>query len=699
MPCSWPSSWSPSAREVLSRQGPARERADRAGDPGEAIHVKNKLLGLPLALALAFGPGQALALGLGSIEVKSRLSQPLVAEIPVVTSYPGEADNLIVRLASPEAFARVGLERPNALTANLKFEVVTNERGQVVVRVTTANRVNDPFVSFLIEADWGRGRLVREYTVLLDPPYMAPATRREVTPAAVDTRPAPQPVAPSVAPPPRPPEPAPREAPPATPAPSAPTAPTAPAASVPPPPPFEPRGVAPGAPTGDAWGPVQSGETLWRIAERTRRDDVSINRQMIALLRANPEAFIGGNINQLRRGAILRLPGFDEVQALSASEANALVREHMASWQASRTPVPTPAEPAPGQAAPAPTAGSAPPAPDARLQIVPPSSDTVAGGAQSGATEGGQGTELRAELAEAREELAAKDAELADLRSRLQELEEIVEQRRAVEIAQSELATLGQAAETPPPPVAEPAPAEPRRTPWYQQPWTLGGLGLLVVGLLVWLFSRRRSEPEPVPARTPTRASTLAASIDQTRSGPAWSPDAAAVEDAADKDDLVEDALDEAQAQGGEEDFEAELRQLQAQVSARLEADAALDDAIDDLARGDDALSDAREDLAGAFDAGPNARSLDEAAFAADADADASVDEAMDAPAFEAAAEDAFEAGQEDLDDAVATKLELARAYLDIGDTDGARGMLQEVIDEGGPAQQAEARRLLDEIS
>lgn len=664
--------------------------------------MKNKLLGLPLALALAFGSGQALALGLGSIEVKSRLSQPLVAEIPVVTSYPGEADNLIVRLASPEAFARVGLERPNALTANLKFEVVTNERGQVVVRVTTANRVNDPFVSFLIEADWGRGRLVREYTVLLDPPYMAPATRREVTPAAVDTRPAPQPVAPSVATPPaRPPEPAPREAPPAAAA-----APAAPA-TVPPPPPFEPRGTVPSmpvpqaSPAGDAWGPVQSGETLWRIAERTRRDDVSVNRQMIALLRANPEAFIGGNINQLRRGAILRLPGFDEVQTLSAAEANALVREHMASWQATRAPVPTPAEPAPAQAAPAPAAGSAPPAPDARLQIVPPSSDTVAGGAQSGATEGGQGTELRAELAEAREELAAKDAELADLRSRLQELEEIVEQRRAVEIAQSELATLGQAAETPPPPVAEPAPAEPRRTPWYQQPWTLGGLGLLVVGLLVWVFSRRRSEPEPVTARAPTRASTLAASIDQTRSGPAWSPDdaAAAVEDAAEREDRIEDAVDEAQAQGGEEDFEAELRQLQAQVSARLEADAALDDAIDELARGDDTLADAEQDPRGSFDAGPGAQPFDEAAFADDADADAALDASIDAPAFEVATDDTDAAGQEDLDDAVATKLELARAYLDIGDTDGARGMLQEVIDEGGPAQQAEARRLLDEIS
>ena len=177
--------------------------------------------------------------------------------------------------------------------------------------------------------------------------------------------------------------------------------------------------------------------------------------------------------------------------------------------------------------------------------------------------------------------------------------------------------------------------------------------------------------------------------------GPAFTMDA--VEDAAEPEDQVDEAVDEAHAQGGEEDFEAELRQLQAQVSARLEADAALDDAIDELARGDDTPADAEQDLAGAFDAGPVAQPFEDPAI--QPDADAALDEAVDAPDYEVAADDADAAGQDDLDDAVATKLELARAYLDIGDTDGARGMLQEVIDEGGPAQQAEARRLLDEIS
>src|SRR5690606_13339181 len=117
----------------------------------------------------------ALALGLGQVEVKSGLYEPLEAEIPVLSSTPGEADELVVRLASPEAFARIGLDRPPMLAANLQFAVVENERGQKVIRVTTANRVNDPFLSFLVEADWGRGRLLREFNVLLDPPTTAPA--------------------------------------------------------------------------------------------------------------------------------------------------------------------------------------------------------------------------------------------------------------------------------------------------------------------------------------------------------------------------------------------------------------------------------------------------------------------------------------------------------------------------------------------
>lgn len=685
------------------------------------MHVKKTILGLPLAVALALGSGQALALGLGAIEVKSRLSQPLVAEIPVITAYPGEADNLIVRLASPEAFARVGLDRPASLTANLAFDVVTNERGQLVIRVTTVNRVDDPFVNFLLEADWGRGRLVREFTVLLDPPYMAPATRRSVTPATVAPAPAPAPTPPvTAAPEPRPLPPPPAEPLPAPePLPATPSPPPAAAPVQPPPPAPAPRPAPPPPrPEGDSWGPVESGQTLWAIAERTRRDDVSVNRQMIAILRANPEAFIGGNINLLRRGAILRLPGAEEVQALSAAEANALVGEHMASWQASRAPVPQPAEPVAPSVAASPAAPT-PSAPDARLQIVPPSSDTVAGGAQSGAAEGGTGAELRAELVEAREELAAKDAELAELRSRLEELEEILEQQRAIEIAQSELAALGRTPDEPAPsasaPAAEPAPtvaeAPPvQATPWFQQPWTLGGLGLLVVGLLVWLFSRRRTLEE-APARRSLGASALAASIDQarqTREGP--TPDGVEADMDADDDaqqafeeDLDEDVAaveDEVALSGDEldEDFEAELRQLQAQVDARLEAEAARNVPAEAPAppAGHQAVDEAGADEDAQAWIEPEETGFEDGSVEPEPEAEAQLaPETSDAD--EPVLAEAADYG--DLEDTVSTKLELARAYLDIGDTEGARGMLQEVLEEGNTAQQGEARRLLDEIS
>ena len=144
------------------------------------MHPKN--LRLPAALALALGASSAHALGLGAIEVKSGYDQPLLAEIPVVLATPTEGDQLQVRLAPREAFARVGLELPASLAANLQFAYTTNARGQPIIRVTTPNRVNDPYVSFLLEVDWGRGRLVREFTVLLDPPYIAPAVLQPVQP-------------------------------------------------------------------------------------------------------------------------------------------------------------------------------------------------------------------------------------------------------------------------------------------------------------------------------------------------------------------------------------------------------------------------------------------------------------------------------------------------------------------------------------
>ena len=160
--------------------------------------MNKRHLQLPLALALALGASSAHALGLGPIQVKSGLNEPLVAEIPILSAAPGELDELEVRLASPEAFARVGLDRPVGLTANLQMSVGRNASGQPVIRVTTASRFTEPFLTFLIEANWGRGSVVREYSALVDPPYIAPAVIRPLE-APVAAAPAPY-----VAPPPAP---------------------------------------------------------------------------------------------------------------------------------------------------------------------------------------------------------------------------------------------------------------------------------------------------------------------------------------------------------------------------------------------------------------------------------------------------------------------------------------------------------------
>jgi len=131
-------------------------------------------LGLMVALWLAvLLPTSSLALGLGEIEVKSFLNQPLNAEIEVISARAGEIDDLLVSLASRDAFTRVGLSRPRHLS-ELRFAVNKSEDGETaVILVTTKAGVKEPFLNFLIEADWSKGRVLREFTILLDPPFYA----------------------------------------------------------------------------------------------------------------------------------------------------------------------------------------------------------------------------------------------------------------------------------------------------------------------------------------------------------------------------------------------------------------------------------------------------------------------------------------------------------------------------------------------
>jgi pilus assembly protein FimV len=400
---------------------------------------------LPLALTLALGSSSALALGLGQIEVKSALNQPLSAEIPVISGISGETDALTVRLAPPEALSRVGLPAPSGVAANLEFALDSNARGQTVIRVTTPSKVNEPFVTFLLEVDWGKGRILREYTVLLDPPMMAPVRRAPVSAPVPVSVPEPEvladvPPPPALSEPAREPEPAavfePVTEPQPEPAPVAqtPPAPPPPAATLPPAPDPAPTRT-------DTYGPVASGETLWSIAQYARPDEsISMNQMMLALLYANPDAFIDQNINKLKRGAILRIPTRDESMAVAAVEAAAQVREQMQSWRAQSAPVMQPAEPRPtSEPAPRPVA-SRPPAADSRLELVPPRGDAAAAGAQSGASAAGEGRELRAELARSQEQISTLNQENVELKSRVTELEKIgSDSRRLLDLKNSEL--------------------------------------------------------------------------------------------------------------------------------------------------------------------------------------------------------------------------------------------------------------------
>jgi pilus assembly protein FimV len=267
------------------------------------------LTAVALASACLWG-SHAAALGLGRLAVQSALGESLKAEIDVTSMTPEEASSLKLRVAPPEAYRAAGVEY-NAALASAQVQVVRRPDGRQVLRVTSDRAVLEPFVDVIIEASWASGRLVREYTMLFDPPVTrqaaAPATEPTVAPAA----PAPAP-APVVAQPP--------------------AVATAPAAARPPaarPAPVAPRvATLPAAPAATAGADeyrVRPGDTLSRIAGQTQRPGVSLDQMLVSLFRANPQAFMSDNMNRLKSGTVLSVPSADEVGKLAPKEARDVI--------------------------------------------------------------------------------------------------------------------------------------------------------------------------------------------------------------------------------------------------------------------------------------------------------------------------------------------------------------------------------------
>lgn len=328
---------------------------------------------------LSFLPGLVQALGLGPITTQSFLGEPFAARIEILSATVPELDSLIVVPGNADAFQRAGLE----LTPDIKklqFKIVGVDEGEHHIQVSSPDAVREPILSFVVEARWISGQMSRTYAVLLDPPYYAAAERRRSL-AKKETQ------APTVLP-----EPTVRQEPPAPPV--IPAQITAPVVSS----------------TRSDTRTVMAGDTLWSIANETRPDaSISPDQMMLAILHANPDAFINDNVNNIKLGSTLRLPEREEIQAIDQQEATEQVRMQYARWKNAQV--------ATADTTVSTTAESGQPG----LRILTPDSDT--GDLQGNTTPGtGADTELHAlkkELALTAESIESYRTENAELAARL----------------------------------------------------------------------------------------------------------------------------------------------------------------------------------------------------------------------------------------------------------------------------------------
>lgn len=315
--------------------------------------LKSLLKTLSISAFLAWS-GLSFAVGMGSINVTSSLGQPLKADIDLVAVTKAEKASLVARLASPDTYKNAGVDYP--FNNKFRFEMVNRADGEPYLKVTSDQPVNDPFVVMMVELNWSAGRLVREFTFLLDPPnYVAdqpapinvqavapvaqavpelavvePAAPVEVVPveeaAAEPAMPEPAPVATKSVP--KEIKPVPVET---KPAPAKPTAAsgrfdiaTKPVA------PVKEKAVAAGSYL------VERGDTLAKIAANETPSTVSLERTLVALYRANADQFDGQNMNRLSVGKTLRLPNTAELAAVKQADAVTEIRAQAEDWNAYR---------------------------------------------------------------------------------------------------------------------------------------------------------------------------------------------------------------------------------------------------------------------------------------------------------------------------------------------------------------------------
>lgn len=392
-----------------------------------------------LATALAVLPIAANAAGLGRITVLSALGQPLRAEVELTASRE-ELSSLSARLASHDAFKQAGIEFVPALSS-IKLVIDKRTSGHPVIRLTTDRPINEPFLDLLVELHWTAGRLIREYTFLLDPAPEVLARKPVATPLAKPDS--------------------------AVAAPSPVTSPKQP----------EVRATAPmddklpakkpdeAKPAGDAQGrEVKKGEYLRKIAAETQYDGVSLDQMLVAIFRSNKDAFIGNNMHRLKAGKILNIPDRDAAAAVDTREARKTISVHTADFNAYRQKLASAA------------AGSEAPKEDAAKQVAtgkigakvedkaPAPVETKDQLKVSKAEAAKDTRAAQGKIAALEEDLVAKDRALKEAQSRQADLEKnLKELQKLVELKNQNLAELQKqaAAKVAPAPEAKKAEAPP----------------------------------------------------------------------------------------------------------------------------------------------------------------------------------------------------------------------------------------------
>ena len=428
------------------------------------------------------------ALGLGEIDTRSALNERFAAEIELLDTRDLEASEVIASLASTDDFRRVGVERFFFLTS-LQFDVVRNGRGNLVITATSNQPITEPYLNFLVEVLWPSGRLLKEYTVLLDPPTFTHSAAAPVAAPSVETT--------DLSSAGRVQRDQPASSLPVTPA----------------------RGTRVRDSAEGSYGRTNRNDTMWAIASETLPSrSVTPEQNMLAIQRLNPNAFIDSNVNLLKEGVVLRLPSESDALSIENSAAIAEIREQSRAWR-SGSPARSVAANTAGQATQQAAAidatsrgpGNATKAAenaDGRLRIVAADSAGVVGGVNNTGANDGQ-TSTAGDTA-AQERIAALAREVDSLKYQLDLQkrgtdEQISSREKQINLKDEQIAQLQAQLKA----ASEARAAQPasqnaaennasdssvQETPFWQKPAVLGGiLGGLALLLAGVLFKRRQS--------------------------------------------------------------------------------------------------------------------------------------------------------------------------------------------------------------